>query len=49
MEIYYTRTAAGAWELSTLAGSYYTSRTFYGYTKREATRLFRQYIKEINA
>ena len=48
MEIYYTRNAAGAWELSTLARGYRIARTYYGHTKSEATRLFRQYIKEIN-
>lgn len=35
----------GAWLLSAIVGGYLTSRQFYGYTKKEATRLF---LEEIN-
>ena len=30
----------GAWVLSAIVSGYLTSRQFYGYTKKEATRLF---------
>ena len=37
---------AGAWIVSDIVGSCYYVRTYYGYTKREALRLFRAYVKE---
>lgn len=36
---------SGAWTLSANHGGYYVSRTYYGYNKREATCLFREYLK----
>lgn len=46
MDISYEKAAgSGAWILSALHGGYYEHRTYYGYTKREATRLFRDYLK----
>lgn len=35
----------GAWVVSAIVSGYLTSRQFYGYTKREATRLF---LDEVN-
>jgi len=37
------RNHAGAWIVSDLIGGYFVTRTFYGYTKRDALRLFREY------
>lgn len=46
MTITYERAVpSGAWILSTVTGGYYEHKTYYGYTKREATRLFREYLK----
>ena len=46
MTIYYEKAAgSGAWILTALWDGYYQHRTYYGYTKREATRLFRDYLK----
>jgi hypothetical protein len=40
----------GGWSLSTLIGGnssgYRLQRSYYGYTKREALAMFRQYVKE---
>jgi hypothetical protein len=36
---------SGAWILTGIKDGYYTRQTYYGYTKREATRLFRNYLK----
>ena len=33
---------SGAWIITAEVGGYYESRTYYGYTKREAMRLFRE-------
>jgi hypothetical protein len=33
---------SGAWIVSDIVGGYLVSRTYYGYTKREAVRLFRE-------
>jgi hypothetical protein len=35
----------GAWVISAIVGGYWTSRQFYFYTKKEATRLF---LDEVN-
>ena len=43
--ISYRKTSQGAWELSTVSGGYLVSRQFMGYTKKDATKLFRQYLK----
>jgi hypothetical protein len=37
---------SGAWMISTIAWGRLITRTYYGYTKREAQRRFKQYIKE---
>ena len=46
------RNAEGAWILSTITGGSYSGyrlqRSYYGYTRREATALFRQFVKEQN-
>jgi hypothetical protein len=51
--ISYRKTFQGAWELSgfvarwdNLAGDWLT-RQYFGYTKKEATRLFREELKKI--
>lgn len=41
MTISYRKTFQGAWELSTLKNGYLVTRQYMGYTKREATRLFK--------
>ena len=42
---------SGAWNLSAIIGAngYRLARSYYGYTKREAVALFRQYIQEVSA
>jgi hypothetical protein len=46
MDIYYEKhKPSGAWILTGIKDGYYTRQTYYGYNKREATRLFRQYLK----
>lgn len=35
----------GAWVVSDIIGGYLVTRTFYGYTKREALRMFRAEFK----
>lgn len=48
MEISYERNYQGAWVLNALVGNRYVSRAYYGYTKKEATQLFRNYVKGDN-
>ena len=48
MTIYYEKTFQGAWVLSAMIGGYYEEKQFMGYTKKEATRLFREYMKGLN-
>lgn len=36
---------AGAYVISDIVGGYLVTRQYYGYTKREAMRLFRDYVK----
>ena len=36
----------GAWIVSDIVGGSYYVQTYYGYTKREALRRFRAYVKE---
>lgn len=37
----------GAWVIYALGGDgYLVTRSYYGYTKRESVRLFRQYMRE---
>jgi hypothetical protein len=40
------RTWDGGWSLALLGASHRVHRTYYGYTKREAMKMFRQYVKE---
>jgi hypothetical protein len=40
-DISYRRTFQGAWALSAIVGGYREERQYMGYTKREASRLFR--------
>lgn len=47
MHISYSRTCQGAWELCTIVNGYFETMQYMGYTKKEATQLFRQHIKEI--
>jgi hypothetical protein len=52
LEITTERNREGAWILSTITGGSYSGyrlqRSYYGYTKREALALFRQFVKEQN-
>lgn len=43
--ITYRRTFQGAWELSTVYNGYLFTRQFMGYTKREATSMFREVLR----
>ena len=36
---------SGAWIVSDFVGGYLVTRTYYGHTKRDALRLFREHIK----
>jgi hypothetical protein len=36
----------GSWIISDIVGGRYYVRSYYGYTKRDALRLFRAYVKE---
>jgi hypothetical protein len=47
MSISYARTYQGAWELSTVVNGYFETQQYMGYTKKEATQLFRQHIKQL--
>jgi hypothetical protein len=53
LEITTERNREGAWILSACIGGSYSgyrlARSYYGYTKREAFALFRQYVKEVTA
>ena len=41
-----TRVAhSGAYVITAIVGGYYVSRTYYGYTRREALRLFRAAVR----
>lgn len=39
----------GGYVISTIHKGQYIRRTYYGYTKREAMRLFREYVRELSA
>jgi hypothetical protein len=45
MTISYDRNGEGAWVLSTIEDDRFYSKVYYFYTKREATLLFREYVK----
>jgi len=45
IDIFYEKTHDGAWLLSTVTNRFIWRRYYY-YTKREATKLFRQYVRE---
>jgi hypothetical protein len=36
---------SGAWVVSDIVGGYWVTRQYYFYTKREAMKLFREYVK----
>jgi hypothetical protein len=38
---------SGGYRVSEIVNGYYVTMRYFGYTKKEAVRLFRQYIKEI--
>ena len=40
------RTVQGAWRVSQIVDGYLLTRQFFGYTKKEAMQLFKQYTKE---
>ena len=37
-----SRLHSGAWQVSAITGGHLLTRTYYGYTKREAVRLYKQ-------
>ena len=39
------KTFQGAWRISTVIGNQYFHRQYMGYTKKEAVRLFKEYLK----
>lgn len=45
MNISYEKNYQGAWVLTALINNRYVSRTYFGYTKKESTQLFREYVK----
>ena len=47
MTISYRITSQGAYELSALVNGYLETQQYMGYTKREATQLFREFIKDL--
>ena len=49
LTIFYDRNYEGAWVLTALVGNYYETQRYYGYTKKQATQLFRQQLKEKKA
>lgn len=36
---------SGAWQVSDIVAGYWVTQTYYGYTKRESLRLFREHVK----
>ena len=42
----YRNQVNGSWIISDIVGGCYYKRAYYGYTKRDALRLFRAYVKE---
>jgi hypothetical protein len=48
MEINYERNYQGAWVLTTMYQDRYVRQAYYFYTKKEATQLFRSYVKGEN-
>lgn len=38
----YRHPVHGAWIVSAIVGGYFVERAYYGYTKKEAVRLFRK-------
>lgn len=46
VDIFYRKTFQGAWVLSTIHNGYRVQRQYMGYTKKEATRMFRDELKE---
>lgn len=49
LEISYRKTPQGAWELSTVTCGRRVHLVLFGYTKRIATKLFREYCKALKA
>jgi hypothetical protein len=47
MSISYRVTFQGAWELCAYVNGHFETMQYMGYTKREATQLFRQHIQEL--
>lgn len=47
LSISINRTFQGAWELSTIVGDQYIHRQYMGYTKKEAIKLFKEYLKDL--
>jgi hypothetical protein len=43
----YRHPVHGAWIISAIVGGYFVEQAYYGYTKREAMKLFRERIKSL--
>lgn len=39
------KNSEGAWVISDLVGGYFVTQRYYFYTKREAIKLFREYVR----
>lgn len=48
MDISYERNSQGAWVLTTIYENRYVRQAYYFYTKKEATQLFKSYVKGDN-
>ena len=46
MILQYERNHDGAWIIYSMAAGYLVTRTYYGYTLKQATKLYKQYIRE---
>ena len=40
---------SGAWQVSAIVGNHRVVRTYYGYPKREALRLFRKEVRHVGS
>jgi hypothetical protein len=43
-----TRNINGSLNVSDIVAGYFVTRTYYGYTRRQAVRLFKQHIKAMS-
>lgn len=43
-----TRNFNGSLNVSDIVKGYFVTRTYYGYTRRQAVRMFKQYVKSVS-